>query len=158
MTPFKNIYNLALVTITDYKIKKLLATDEAIFYEYMRSLLSVGIPEFSGCLQSLDYTSQQEIQTEDGEIETVWYFVNDLTSKEQAILARLIIIKWWEQKLQDVVVFQGAIPTRDYTKMEIATGLKQKSEYKDKLYEEVSRLISDYITDNLASLPFFGGV
>lgn len=157
MVNFKNIYEMAIVTITDYKLTNLLKLDENAFYEYMRSLLITGIPEFSGCLQSLDYISQQETE-EDGEVVTIWYFVNDLTIKEQAILARLVIIKWWEQQLQNVVVFQGSIPTRDYTKMEIATGLKQKSEYKDRLYEEVARLTSDYITDNLSSLAFFGGV
>ncbi len=157
MCPFKSIYNLSLVTIGDYKLKKLISIDSNKFYEYMRSLLVTGLPEFSGCLQSLEYTSQQETEP-DGEVVTVYYFVNDLTTIEQAILARLVIIKWWEQKLQEVTVFQGSIPDRDFSKMEIANGLKQKSEYKDKLYDEVARLTSEYQCDNFSSLPFFGGV
>ena len=156
MTNFESIYNLSLVTVGDYKLKKLISIDSEQFYEYMRSLLTVGIPEFSGCLQSLDYTSQQETDT-NGNTYTAYYFVNDLTTKEQAILARLVIIKWWEQKLQEVTVFQGSIPDRDFSKMEIANGLKQKSEYKDKLYDEVARLVSEYQCDNLSKLPFFGG-
>ena len=156
MTKFESIYNLSLVTVGDYKLKKLISINSEQFYEYMRSLLTVGIPEFSGCLQSLDYTSQQETDT-NGNTYTVYYFVNDLTTKEQAILARLVIIKWWEQKLQEVTVFQGSIPDRDFSKMEIANGLKQKSEYKDKLYDEVARLVSEYQCDNLSKLPFFGG-
>lgn len=156
MTEFKNIYSLTLTTISDYKLKKLISIDCEQFYNYMRSLLTVGIPEFSGCLQSLEYTSEQETDDEGNEV-TVWYFVNDLSMIEQAILARLVIIKWWEQKLQEVTVFQGSIPDRDFSKMEIANGLKQKSEYKDKLYDEVARLTSEYQCDNFSSLPFFGG-
>ena len=41
--------------------------------------------------------------------------------------------------------------------MEIANGLKQKSEYKDKLTEEIGRYINEYQCDNLSKLPFFGG-
>ena len=157
MTNFENIYNLSLVTIGDYKLKKLISIDSEQFYKYMRSLLTTGIPEFSGCLQSLDYISQQETN-DNGDTYTAYYFVNDLSVTEQAILARLVIIKWWEQKLQEVTVFQGSIPDRDFSKMEIANGLKQKSEYKDKLYDEVARLTSEYQCDNFSALPFFGGV
>ena len=156
MTPFLNIYNLAIVTIGDYKIKKLIATDPNSFYTYMRSLLTTGTLNFYGCLQSLDYISMEEVDVNDDPI-TVWYFVENLTKDEQLILARTVIVQWWEQKLQDVTVFQGSIPDRDFSKMEIANGLKQKSEYKDKLTEEIGRYINEYQCDNLSKLPFFGG-
>jgi len=158
MTPFSEIYDLAIITMGDYKIKNLIAVSQDSFYTYMRSLLTTGIISFSGCLQSLDFTSQEETDDTSGDVTTVWYFVEDLSFIEKSILARTVILQWWEQKLQEVTVFQGSIPDKNFSKMEIANGLKQKSEYKDKLNEEIGRLIGEYQCDNLSSLPFFGGI
>lgn len=158
MTPFTNIYDLALITMGDYKIKNLAIRDEDAFFTYMRSLLIEAIPLFAGCLQSLDYTSQEETDPEDTEVHTVYYFTNTLTYTEQSILAKAINIKWWEQNLQEVTVFKTAIPERDFTKIDVANGVKQKSEYKDKMMQELYQMINEYQNSNFPSLSFFGGL
>lgn len=153
--PFTNIYNLAQVTINSYKIERLKKASYEAFTEYMRSMLTVGIPEFSGCLQSLDYHSE-EVEIDD-EIKTIWYFDNDLTLTEQSILAKIIVYKWWVSLVQDVVAFSPKLSYREFKQLGTDQNLKQKSEYKDKLREEFNQNITDYQLSNLGSIPFFGG-
>ena len=53
------------------------------------------------------------------------------------------------------MVFEG-LPTRDFNKIKIDTMIKQKSEYRDKLMEEIDRDTNKYYANNLSALPFFG--
>ena len=156
MTSFIDIYNQVLVVVEDYRINNLYTADYNSFLTYMRGLLTVGIPEFTGCLQSLDYTTQTETDT-NGNQTTAYYFINDLTVKEQSILAKIVVAKWWDEHIQNVVVYQSKIPNQNFKQMEISEGLKQKSVYKDKLYENIAYDINNYQLDNMSQLPFFGG-
>lgn len=160
MTPFTEIYSLAKVTIIDYKVDELVKVNYDAFLTYFRSLLTVGISEFTGCLNNLDYISQEEeIIDDNGDTQTVtvWYFVNDLTMLEKSILAKTIVLKWWEIQIQDVVAFQPHLAVKDFKQLQESASLKQKSEYQDKLRENLSRAINEYQLENLSSLPFFGG-
>lgn len=151
MTNFEDIYDLAKVTMIDYKLDNLAIRDYDAFLTYFRSLLVTGMTEFFGCLSSLDYTSVKE----DGE--TKWYFTADLSQLEKNILAKTIVLKWWEQHIQDVVVFQPHMSSKNFKQLQESQSLKQKSEYKDKLQEELGRDITNYQLANINSLPFFGG-
>jgi hypothetical protein len=151
MTNFEEIYDLAKVTMNDYRLDNLAIRDYDAFLTYFRSLLVTGMAEFTGCLTSLDYTSVTEGN------ETKWYFTNDLSMAEKSILAKTIVLKWWEQNIQDVVVFQPHMSSKNFKQLQESQSLKQKSEYKDKLGEELSRAIVEYQMDNLSSLPFWGG-
>lgn len=156
MTPFTKVYSMASVVITDYKITSLMQRDVLSYYEYMRSLLMRGKNLFTDCLQSLEYTSQTE--TIDSEDVLVWYFTSDLTDSEIGILALTIEICWYEQQVQDVVVFKGKIPSRDFKDMN--TYVKETHERIDKKYEQFSRNKELYFQekDNFNQLEFFGGV
>ena len=151
MTSFEDIYDLAKVTMIDYRLDNLAIRDYDAFLTYFRSLLVTGMAEFTGCLTSLDYTST----VEDGE--TKWYFTADLSMTEKSILAKTIVLKWWEQNIQDVVVYQPHMSSKNFKQLQESQSLKQKSEYKDKLGEELSRAITEYQMENLSSLPFWGG-
>ena len=82
MTNFEDIYDLAKVTMIDYKLDNLAIKDYDAFLTYFRSLLMTGMVEFSGCLTSLEYTSIIEDEM------TNWYFVEDLSLIEKNILAK----------------------------------------------------------------------
>lgn len=151
MTSFEDIYDLAKVTMIDYRLDNLAIRDYDAFLTYFRSLLVTGMAEFTGCLTSLDYKST----VEDGE--TKWYFTADLSMTEKSILAKTIVLKWWEQNIQDVVVCQPHMSSKNFKQLQESQSLKQKSEYKDKLGEELSRAITEYQMENLSSLPFWGG-
>ena len=155
MTPFTTIYSKAIRLIGDYKIAELANQDYDSFLEYMRSLLDNSIIEFEGsCLNSLTVVTENETD-KNGQPITVYYFEKDLSKEEIKILYKTIILQWWEQKLQDVTVFEG-LPTRDFNKIKVDTMFKQKSEYRDKLMEEIDRDTNKYYANNLSALPFFG--
>lgn len=155
MTPFTTIYSKAIKLIGDYKIAELANQDYASFLEYMRSLLDNSIIEFEGsCLSSLSVVTQKETD-ENGQPITVYYFEKDLSQEEIKILYKTIILQWWSQKIQDVTVFEG-LPTRDFNKIKSDTMFKQKSEYRDKLIEEIDRDTNKYYANHLSDLPFFG--
>jgi hypothetical protein len=47
--------------------------------------------------------------------------------------------------------------SKNFKQLQESTSLKQKSEYKDKLGEELSRKITAYQLNHMAELPFWGG-
>jgi hypothetical protein len=156
MTPFTDIYDLAKVTIIDYKIDALIQADYNAFLTYFRSLLTIGIPEFTGCLDSLEYTSK--IETNENNEEVVnWYFVRDLDIYEKSILSKTMVLKWWDTQLQDVRAFQPHLSTKNFKQLQESQSLKQKTEYKGALEEDISKAITAYQLNNLNKLPFFGG-
>ena len=146
MTDFEDIYDLAKVTMIDYKLDNLAIKDYDAFLTYFRSLLTKGMCDFDGCLTSLDYKK----------VDNKYYFNNDLSSKEKSILAKLIIKTWWEQGIQDVRVYQPHMSSKNFKQLQESQSLKQKSEYKDKLDEDLGRDIINYQLDNMDKLPFWG--
>ena len=157
MTSFEQVYSYAKIIINDYKIDQLASIDYMAFTELMRSFLTLGIPEFDlGCLQSLEWTSQEE--TVESENVTKYYFVNDLTINEISILSKTIVYVWWQTKVNDVKAFMPKLSTREFKMMAEASGLKARSEHQDKLYENIQYSITQYQLGNLSKLPFFGGV
>jgi hypothetical protein len=125
----------------------------------MRSLLTVGIQEFKGCLKPLSFHSEEDEIENDGEIEIVisWYFDEDLDIDEQSILAKIVVYKWWISLVQEVTAFQPKLAYREFKQLGTEQILKQKSEYKDRLKEEFNQDITDYQLKHLSNLPFFGG-
>lgn len=158
-TRFEDIYDLALVVIQDYKLDNIYKTESEIFYTFMRGLLTVGIPDFNGCLNDLSYNSEEiEFLNESGEPikRTVYFFNNELTLKEKSILSKIIVYNWFKNKVQDVTQFQLHLSTRDFQIKSEQANLKQKSEYLDKLKEDYLQEINEYQGANLDMLPFFG--
>lgn len=158
-TEFEEIYDLSLVVIQDYKLDKIYKTEPEIFYTFMRGLLTVGIPDFNGCLNDLSYSSEEiEFLNENGESikRTVYFFNNELTLKEKSILSKIVVYNWFKNKVQDVTQFQLHLSTRDFQIKSEQANLKQKSEYLDKLKEDYLQEINEYQSSNLDRLPFFG--
>ena len=160
MTNFEEIYSLAKVTIIDYKMDKLIKVNYSAFLELMRSLLTIGIPDFNGCLTDLSTTTEtEEIEHDDGTKTSVitYYFVNDLSIKEKSILAKIVVLNWWRTKIQETTVFQPKLAFKEFKQVGTEQNLKQKSEYADKLEEDISRAITEYQIENFSKLPYFGG-
>lgn len=147
MTNFEEIYDLAKITMIDYRLDNLAIKDYDAFLTYFRALLMKGKAKFTGCLASLKY---EKIGDE-------YFFVEDLEDSVKDILANTIILTWWETQIQDVVVFQPHMSTKNFKQLQESQSLKQKSEYKDKLEEELSRQITNYQLEHMDSLPFWGG-
>lgn len=152
MTPFSNIYDKALVVIQDYKLDALATKDYASFLLFMKGLLENSIDLFNGTLSDLSWTNRVEVDTDDEGNETYYddsYFNADLTSKEQSILAMIIVYEWFLRETQDVRQFNNHLQTRDFKVFSEANNLKQKSDYSDKLREKYLYEIQQYQLNKL---------
>lgn len=128
MTSFDNIIDLALVTVNDYRLSKLIKQNEDDFKTYCDGFLISAIPYFPECRQSLDYD------------ETNRQFYSDLTALEKSILANLWIIQWYARDNQTYALYrqhlQAASAFKNHSESQ---NLKENSAYLDKLREELDR-------------------
>ena len=135
-TTFERIYDLALITIRDYKIDNWAKNQYNVFLQYMQGILIRAIPKFTNCLQNLDYTQDPTTN--------VYYFINTLTPLEQSILADLMVEIWFFSDINDIVQINVQLQGRDKKTNSIDANLKQKSEYYDRIKEKISQSMSDY--------------
>lgn len=162
MVAFTEIYDRALVTMQDYTIDKLAETNYNAFLLFMKSLLKSGIPFFNCCLNSLDYHDEAEIEiNENGEEVIVinTYFDADLTTKEQSILAMILVYEWFKRDVNDARQYRQKLNTRDFKAESSYQSLQKRSEYLDKMKEQICQEIQNYQVDNMDSLyEAYGGL
>lgn len=162
MVAFTEIYDRALVTMQDYTIDKLAETNYNAFLLFMKSLLKSGIPFFNCCLNSLDYHDEAEIEiNENGEEVIVinTYFDADLTTKEQSILAMVLVYEWFKRDVNDARQYRQKLNTRDFKAESSYQSLQKRSEYLDKMKEQICQEIQNYQVDNMDSLyEAYGGL
>ena len=162
MTAFTDIYDRALVTMQDYTLDKLAEVNYDAFLLFMKSLLKSGIPFFNCCLSSLAYEDIQEteIDSHGNEVEvTNTYFTADLTNKEQSILAMCLVYEWFKRDVNDARQFRQKLNTRDFKTESSYQSLQKRSEYLDKMKEQICQEIQNYQIDNMDSLSEqYGGL
>jgi hypothetical protein len=155
MTAFTDIYDDALMVMQDYTLDKLANTNYDAFLLFMKGLLKTGIPFFNCCLNSLAYEDVVETETDENGNEvsvTNTYFTSDLTQKEQSILAMCIVYQWFKRDVNDARQFRQKLNTRDFKTESSYQSLQKRSEYLDKLKEQIVQEIQNYQLDNLDSL------
>ena len=143
-TTFDEIYDLALVTMQDYKIDELYQLDRPTFKTFMKGFLVTGLPEFDVNLEDLSYTDET--------------FNNIISDKAKLILSEIIVYEWYKRNNNDVLVYKPKLTSKQFKQIEISSGIKQRSEYLDKMYEKIRYDISQYQLMNFNKLPFFGGL
>lgn len=156
-TPFTEIYGYVLTVIEDYKLNDLAKIDEEEFYNFLKSFVLTGIPEFD-CYTSLDYITQQETQ-DDNEVVTRYYFVENLSSTEIKIIGKISTSQYFKRKVQDVLAYEPLFANqREFKKESTNMSFKEKKDW-------YSTLVSEYIGDiknyrfedsQLENLPYFG--
>lgn len=155
MTAFTDIYDNALVVIQDYKIDNLANTNYNAFLTFMKGLLKTGIPFFNCCLNSLAYQDVEEQEVdENGNTVTVTntYFIADLTDKEQSILSMCVVYQWFKRDVNDARQFRQKLNTRDFKTESSYQSLQKRSDYLDKLKEQIVQEIQNYQIDNMDTL------
>ena len=147
MTAFTDIYDTALVVMQDYKLDNLANTNYDAFLVFMKGLLKNGIPFFNCCLKSLEYNDVDN------------YFVSDLDSKEQSILAMCLTYEWFKRDVNDASQYRQKLSTRDFKTESSYQSLQKRSEYLDKMKEQIVQEIQNYQIDNIDSLyEQYGGL
>lgn len=128
MTSFDDVIDLALVTVNDYRLSKLITQGVADFNTYVDGFLISAIPFFPECRQDLSYNLDERT------------FNSDLTMLEKSILANLWIIQWYSRDNQTYALYrqhlQAASSFKNHSESQ---NLKENSAYLDKLREELDR-------------------
>lgn len=155
-TNVEEVYDMALATIRDYRLDNLAKADYDAFLKYLQGLLTKGIPEFTGDILG-DLTIEENTTVdEDGNETTTYNFMRILTPKEISILAETIVYNWVQSIQNDAVLLRGHLGVKEFKQLEISAGMKQRSEYIDKLFEKIHYDITQLQLDNLDKLSFFG--
>ena len=149
MTAFTDIYDRALIVMQDYKIDNLANTNYDAFLVFMKGLLESGIPFFNCCLKSLDYE----------EVDNETYFVSDLDRKEQSILAMCVVYQWFMRDVNDAAQYRQKLSTRDFKTESSYQSLQKRSEYLDKMKEQIVQEIQNYQVEHMDELyAQYGGL
>ena len=128
MTSFDDVIDLALVTVNDYRLSKLITQGVADFNTYVDGFLISAIPFFPECKQDLSYNLDERT------------FNADLTLLEKSILSNLWVIQWYSRDNQTYALYrqhlQAASSFKNHSESQ---NLKENSAYLDKLREELDR-------------------
>lgn len=141
-TPFSDVIDMALVCMQDYKLDALAKNDPDTFEQVMVNYLVKSVPKFSGCLQSLDFDLAS------------LSFNNVLSIKEIDILADYLVMTWWEEHNNDVLVYTEALRDADFNRYATGQNMARRIETVDGLREKVRQDVNDYQMqgDNLKQL------
>lgn len=161
MVTFRNILDRAYTTLfTDYQLDNLIQIDEQAFYDFLGGFLTNSIDIFDGCLTDLSYHEEEEIIEKDGALTTVinYVFDNELTSKEQYLLALGVSLGWYKKQLDDVTQFRLHLSNKDFKSYSEQQNLQRRLERLGALEEDFSEEVQKYQLSNLDKLPYFGGM
>lgn len=146
MTEFDEIIDLALISVEDYRVRKLYNDNEEYFQSYCDGFLIRAALAFDKCRQSLEFNTSER------------YFEADLTFEEKKILANLWVVEWYTKNNQDYAMYRQHLQNAgSFKNHSEAQGLKEHSTYADKLREEVDRQIVAYQLGNIDFYMRFEG-
>lgn len=100
-------------------------------------------------------SSDSNGDTTETEIEE-WYFTRELTTNEKSILAKTIAYFWVLRIQNDAIALRNQMSNKQFKQLQIATTMKNRSEYLDKMKEEIDRDITKLQLNNLSILSYFG--
>lgn len=103
MTNFSQIYSLFLGSIQSYELEELFRNNLSVAEDKLQTYLLKSIPEFGVCtkdLNSIDLENQ--------------CFTVDLDIDEQVILCDLMVEKWFEQTVNDLLNIREVLGDTDY--------------------------------------------
>lgn len=134
-TTFEEIYDLAKIIITDYRLDSLYQQSQEQFMKYFKGLLVSGMSEFiDNSLTDLSYTDDA--------------FNNVLSVQEKSILAYTIVLRWYESIQNDVLALRSKLTSRQFKQVDISSSMKQRQENIDKLVEKINDMIVRYQLSN----------
>jgi hypothetical protein len=131
-TTLKEIYDLFMMTITDYRLIDLYNTSEEDFENYLEAWLIFAIAEFSMCDQNLNFDEYTK------------EFPVELCRENKTILATLMMKYWLQKVVNDITQMNLHITDRDFKVASEAQNLREKSAHLNVVKEQCSQLLSDY--------------
>lgn len=136
-TSVSEIYDLALMKLTDYRLDALFNTSETDFENYMQAWLEFAITDFRICDQDLDFD------------DTTKEFPETLTRTNKVILATLMMRYWMQKCVNDITQMNLHVTDRDFKVASEAQNLREKTNALNVIKEECSQLLQDYGYDRV---------
>lgn len=133
-TAVSEIFDMALVSIQDYKLNNLYAKSprHEEWRNYLYGFLALAVSDFDNCTKSLNYDA------------ATGYFDSELNNKEKIILSRWIVYEWFVRETNNILQFNNQLNDNDFKRYSEANNLQQKSEYRDRTREIVMQMMVDY--------------
>ena len=131
-TTASEIYDLFMLTVTDYRLTTLFNESVDDFETYLESFLKFAITDFVVCDQALVYDDTTNV------------FSVDLESYNKTILAKLMMKAWLQKEVNNITQMSLHVTDRDFRVASEAANLREKSAYLNTVKEDVSQLLIDY--------------
>lgn len=139
-TKISDIYKMFLLTIQDYRIKKMFIDTPEVADDLMQNFLIDAVSKFINC--------SKQINELDFENDT---FFCELDIQEKTIIKDLMVIAWMNWNVNDITQMNWSLNDNDFRHFSEEKNLKEKSEYADRLREKVSQ---DMVNYGLSHTPF----
>lgn len=131
-TSIREIFDLFMLTITDYRLNHLFDSSEEDFENYLSGFLEFAIVDFSMCDQDLNYDTLTKT------------FSDTLTRENKVILATLMTKYWLEKLVNDITQLNLHITDRDFKVASEAMNLREKTIRLNNVKETCSQMLVDY--------------
>ena len=131
-TSLSEVYDLFMMTITDYRLLDLFDTSETDFENYLQAWLIFSINEFTVCDQALTFDADTNI------------FTATLSQENMVILATLMAKYWLKKAVSDITQMNLHVTDRDFKVASEAQNLREKRAHLNVMTEECSQLLNDY--------------
>jgi len=131
-TSLSDVFDLFMMTVTDYRLLDLFNTSEDDFENYLQAWLIFAINDFYVCDQSLIFDEDTKVFTE------------TLTQPNKVILATLMMRYWLQKLVNDVTQIQLHITDKDFKLASEAQNLREKVAALNIAKEQCSQLLNDY--------------
>lgn len=141
-TPFEEIYDLAMLTIEDYRLDYLYQNDPEAFSLQFQGWLEKAVAKFDGSVTCLEYNIYDA------------RFRNRLSKKEKDILADYIVMFWFEWNKNSAEQINLQLQGRDKKRNAESSNLKEKAIVLDKLREKVRQDVTDYQLNHFDEFVF----
>ena len=131
-TEIKEIYDLFLMQVTDYRLINLFSVSESDFEDYLQSFLEYAIVDFYVCDQDLEFDNDKK------------EFPATLSRDNKIILATLMMKYWLQKNVNDITQMNLHVTDRDFKVASEAQNLKEKTALLNTVKEQCSQLLNDY--------------
>lgn len=142
-TPIKEVTDLMILTLQDYKLTNLKKINAEAYEEILNAFVIKGKSKFKKCKQSLEYDEVNKV------------FLSDLTDEEKDILSEFGSIMWFTREVQNVLAFNAKLSNKEFKTYSEAQNLKEKKDYLLYLQEKVQQDILEYVVEDKVSWEGF---
>ncbi len=133
-TSYEQIFDLALVSIEDYKLNQLYTTSPEDFLEVMKGFMLRAVPNFDNCVKNLSD------RDDDSNL-----FNISLSDVEKDIIADWMVIVWLDKEINDAKQITGMLQNKNEAhRYSEAQNLTSKTARRTQLHEGVRNKMTRY--------------